>query len=426
MVDYSGQKVLVVGNGISGSGAYMSLYSLGVAVDTLSHMDDELDYSDYISNYDTIVISPSISINSYFCRTAISQGKNLIGELELGFTLFGGVVVAVTGTNGKTTTTRLIGEMLKKTGKKVCVCGNIGTSFSKCAVFDRPDIAVVEVSSFQLESIKTFYPSIAVITNIDCDHLDRHKDIYTYTKLKHKITLNQTKIDTLVLPMDGIRLSALKDFIPQSRVEFTSLSKTGRAIAYAYCGGLYYKDDYIISSKHTALSGLHNISNCLQAIAVAKQFNVSNMAIACVLSEFTGDGHRLEHVCSKAGIKFYNDSKGTNVYACISATKSVTGSTALILGGYDKGYEYDDLFLSMSKSVKKIVCIGAVAKKIYDTALKHGFKNIVIKKTLYEAVYECANSNCKNVLLSPATSSFDMFRDYIHRGETFVKIVKEL
>ncbi len=420
--NYKDKNVLIIGDGISGNGAKNALEKFGAKCDIF---DEKYGESFPEKNYDLIVISPSVALDHYIYDYAREKGIPLIGEIELGFRLFGGETVAVTGTNGKTTTVSLIGEILKRANRKVSVCGNIGVSFASCAAFDGSDTAVVEVSSFQLESIEKFKPHIACVLNISQDHLDRHKTMRRYADTKFRIAENQDENDFLILSQDDIPLLLLEGFFPKAKVLYTSLRGKVSG-AYLSDNKIYFMNEYICDRDAIKLRGNHNVSNVLAAVCAAKLMNVENEAIVDVLTEFESDKHRLCYVDTVKGKYYYNDSKGTNIGATLKAAEYMPSDTCLILGGSDKGYEFDELFEKLPEQIRIVFAIGETARKIKDAAFRNKFYEVEFKESLEEAVRDTVGLNVKNVLLSPATASFDMFSSYKERGEKFEQLVKEL
>lgn len=415
-----------MGGGVSGKGAESALKECGASVAIADESKNpEAITREFVSGFDLVIVSPSVPAWHKIYQFAEELKIGIYGEIELGARLYGGKIVAVTGTNGKTTVTRLIGEILKRAGKKVSVCGNIGVSFASSAVFDGSEIAAVEVSSFQLESIQTFRPDIAIITNITPDHIDRHGTFYDYAVLKRKIAQNQTSEDHLILSRDDIPLCALESFCPGSNVLYTSLYAKTRG-AYLLDGTVYFFNEPVIKRSSIRLAGDHNVANALNAVCAAKLLGIPDEAVRDVLAEFCADDHRIKMVGRVNGKNYFNDSKGTNIGSTLAAVRAMSGDTALILGGKEKGFEFDALFDQLPESVIYIAAIGETADKLVAAAGRRG-KLLPEKQTsLRDAVYACAGSSAENVLLSPAASSFDMFKDYAHRGEMFEAIVKEL
>ncbi len=415
---FNGKKILIAGKGVSGDGAYKALCGLGAHCE---FYEDGRDYSD--SKADLIVVSPGIDASQPVFAYAAEKGIKLIGELELGYIINDKPIIAVTGTNGKTTTVKLIGAMLGDAGKKVAVCGNVGTSFALAAYEGGYDFAAVEVSSFQLETTDTFRPHIAVITNISPDHLNRHKTMDAYCAVKRRIAANQTSSDYLVLSQDDIPLYALKDFAPQSNTHYTSVRGKLKG-AYVIDDRVYFMGEYICDTDRIKLEGEHNIKNALSAICAVKLLGIGNKPIVKALTEYTADKHRLGLVARVKGKNYYNDSKGTNIMASVRAAECMSGDTCMIVGGSDKGYEYDELFIRLPECVVRMAAVGETAEKIKAAGERNKFYNIKTFTDFNEAFDWAGSGNEENVLLSPASASFDMFSSYGERGDLFIRLVK--
>ncbi|MBQ7224110.1 MAG: UDP-N-acetylmuramoyl-L-alanine--D-glutamate ligase [Clostridia bacterium] len=413
------KKALIFGKGESGQGAYILLKRQCTYVSVC----DETDYIYKVTHdLDLIVVSPGISIYHPVFSLAKSLNIPVIGEIELGAKYCEKPVIAVTGTNGKTTVTRMINAMLSS--KNSCACGNIGVSFCR-SITKNYDVFVVEASSFQLETAPSFHPHIAVITNIAVDHIDRHKCMENYVNIKLGIAKNQTKNDCLIMSFDDIPMRYLKGFYPDSNVYFFSTERAVKG-AYAYKDYIYFCDEKICKTDRVRAQGKHNLSNALASVCVAKLTGVSNANIVSALSSFVPDAHRLEYVDSVKGVSFYNDSKGTNISATLKAMQSMHQPYALILGGSDKGYGFGDLFDKENNLPQSVFAIGVTAKKIMHDALTNGYDSVEICKNLKDATLKAYNSGAKSVLLSPATASFDAFSSYKARGEAFCEYVKEI
>ena len=420
------RKVLILGYGISGKGAEHALLACGATSRVVDESIEKIIFDKaFVSGFDLIVTSPSVPHTHPIYRMAAALDIEIYSEVELGARLFSGKLIGITGTNGKTTTAALIGKIFKYAKIRTSVCGNIGISFASAAVFDNFDVAVVELSSFQLETVSSLKPDIAIITNITPDHLDRHVTFEAYASAKRNIAKNQTQEDTLILSQDDIPLSALTGFRPNANVLYVSTRGKVQG-AYLLNGTVYYFDEPIIKRSAIRLSGAHNVANCLFAVCAAKLCGIPNQVITAVLSEFRPEDHRIQLVDRIKGKNFYNDSKGTNIGATLAAVRAMEGSVALILGGKDKGYEFDALIEQLPKSVKHIFAIGETAEKICSAAYRNNFHEIETKADLRGAVLAAFMSEADNVLLSPACSSFDMFNDYADRGRNFEKIVQEI
>ena len=356
------------------------------------------------------------------------QDLNLISEIEFAYRFTQAKIIAITGTNGKTTTSLITYKILKDAGLNVCVAGNIGNSFSHAISKKDYDVVVLEVSSFQLDNIVEFSPYISILLNITPDHLDRYNnDFENYLKSKLNITLNQTTNDFLIYNNDDTSFSDLQ----------TQAKKIPISIANKnFDEGGYYKNNKIninlnnkaMTIEKLALNGTHNIFNSMAAAMAARVFEVSDDVIRKSLIDFENIEHRLEYVITVHGIDFINDSKATNVNAAWYALESMNKSFVWILGGVDKGNDYTELIkVAKEKKIKAIICLGPNNKKI-----KASFKNVVDliedAKDMSEAVKKSYNiaSSGDAVLLSPACASFDLFENYEHRGSEFKKMVRSL
>ncbi len=419
--EFKNKRVLIAGKGVSGQGAYEALTAAGAVC---AYAEDEKEWGKFAA--ELIVVSPGIDCEQPVFTFAKQNSIPLMGEVEVGACLNGDKpIIAVTGTNGKTTVTRLIGEIITRSGRKPAVCGNVGSSFSLAASGGNYDCAVVEVSSFQLETIVSFRPHIAVITNITPDHLDRHKTMKSYCTAKLRIAENQTEKDYLVLSQDDIPLSALEGFAPKSFTLYTSANRKLIG-AYTYNGGIYYNCERICDVDRVKIEGEHNIKNALSAVCAAKAFGIRNESIVDALTSFTTDSHRLRLVARIRGKNYYNDSKGTNIAASVCAARAMSGSTCMIVGGSDKGYEYDELFEALPKNIVRVAAVGQTALKVRKAALRAAFENVRTFNDFTAAFEWAASGNEENVLLSPASASFDMFSSYAERGEVFERLVRNV
>ncbi len=420
-MDFRSKSILIVGEGVSGMSALYTLQKQGancIIYDGRQAFPEDIDY-------DYAVVSPGVPTDNAVFEFAAKRKIKLIGELELGWLLNNDKpLIAVTGTNGKTTVTQLIGDILSRE-HKVAVCGNIGIPFSSVAAAGDYDVAVVETSSFQLETTDGFRPRIACITNIDCDHLDRHKTMENYAKLKLRIAESQTSDDVLVLSQDGIDAKYLEGFCPKSRVYYTALDKKVDG-AYRLDDKLMFMNEVICKRSELPLAGDFNVCNALAAICVCRLYGVNGGVIRDVLHGFRTAAHRLQRVARVGDKDYWDDSKGTNIAASVQACKAMDGDTLVIMGGSDKGYEYTAFFENMPHTVKEIALIGETAKKIELAAFAAGFTKVTLFDTLEAAVCYASKRNVQNVLLSPASASFDMFRNYASRGDAFIEAVRRL
>lgn len=414
------KSALIVGAGVSGKSAFDALSRQGCEC-KLSEDGNSVPLN---SLFDLIVVSPGVPASSRVFDYARENGIRLIGELELGWIQNGERdVVAITGTNGKTTVTELAGSIVGKV-YETRICGNIGVPFSQVASACGYEKAVVETSSFQLETIESFRPHIACITNIDCDHLDRHGTVENYAKTKLRIAENQNESDFLVLS-DAIPVSYLKGFSPRSSVFYTSIDCKVRG-AYRQGDELMFMNEKICRRDELKLEGDFNVCNVLSAICICRLLDIKPEVIREGIRAFDTAAHRLKKVRSVGGKTYYDDSKGTNISATLRACEAMKGKTLLILGGSDKGYSYDSLFDGLPDTVTETALIGETADKIEKSALSHGFTAVRRFDTLEAAVKYASTAAVENVLLSPASASFDMFDNYAARGDAFIKAVEEL
>ena len=360
------------------------------------------------------------------------RGILVWGEIELAYRLSKGGVVAITGTNVKTTTTTLVGKLMKNYFDSVFVVGNIGNPYTEAAkeMVDET-VTVAEISSFQLETIEEFHPVVSAILNITPDHLNRHHTMECYIETKEKIALNQTKDDVCVLNFDDTVTRNFADHCNASVLYFSRLHKLQKGV---YLDG----DTFVYSDGETAtpickttelrVLGGHNHENVMAAIAMAVSMKVPMEIIRKTVMEFTAVEHRIEFVTEKNGVDYYNDSKGTNPDAAIKGIQAMNRKTVLIGGGYDKGSDYDEWIESFDGKVTYLVLLGATREKIAECARKHGFENIIFVETMEEAVKVCAEkaNPGEAVLLSPACASWGMFDNYEQRGRIFKELVRKL
>lgn len=393
----------------------------------LSEMDDS-----QMKKFDEAVLSPGVPLDSSFAERLKKNGVRISGEVELAYEYGKGKLIAITGTNGKTTTTSLTGEIMKLDNDDVRVVGNIGNPYTKEASSEtEKTVTVAEISSFQLETTDKFHPNVAAILNITPDHLNRHHTMEEYIRVKESITKNQTKDDTIVLNYEDEELRRFgESLIDKERVVFFS-SKTVLKNGFFVEDGKIKKgkdgkkEDYI-AVEELQILGPHNWENAMAAIAMCEAMGVPKRKIIEGLRNFTAVEHRIEYVCTKNGVKFYNDSKGTNPDAAIKAIEAMNGQICLIGGGYDKGNSFDEWVNSFKKRVKMVALIGQTKDKIAECCQRHGFLNFEICDTLEEAIDACIEnaSPGDNILLSPACASWDMFKNYEIRGKIFKEYVK--
>ena len=453
-MDLTDKKVVVVGTGVSGMGAVKLLSETSADItlydgndkadrdEILKKIPDDCDLrliigempDEVVKETDLLVISPGVPIDSDIVKLFEKENVPVWGEIELAYNFEKGTVFAITGTNGKTTTTTLVGEIMKKYNNQTFVVGNIGNSYtSEVLKTTKDSYTVAEISSFQLETIREFAPKGSAILNITPDHLNRHYTMENYAAVKESITKNQWKVredDYCVLNYDDKVLrefgKTIKNPVYFSRKEKPSKGAylDGRIIRY-FDG----KDDYeVMSVDDMHLFGNHNYENVMAAIAMTIEAGVPLNIIINVIKDFMGVEHRIEYVATKKGVWYYNDSKGTNPEASVKAIEAMVRPTILIGGGYDKGSEFDIYVKAFKDKVKMLVLLGQTAEKIAKTCDKYGFKNYVYAESLEEVVSICAKNASEGdaVLLSPACASWGMFDNYEQRGDMFKEYVNKL
>lgn len=440
------KKVLVLGLAKSGASAASLLHKLGafvtvndkkplqenpqaqdlleqgIKVITGSHPIELLD-----EGYEYIVKNPGIPYSNPLVRGALERGIPVLTEIELAYLISEAPIIGITGTNGKTTTTTLIFEMLEKDGKRPLIAGNIGKVASKVAQkATEENIVVMELSSFQLMGIETFRPHISIITNLYEAHLDYHGTKEEYAKAKANITRNQTEDDYLIINGDQDELIELTKISKAKKVLFS----TKRVIedgAYIQDGIVYFRGEKLIDTEEIALPGSHNLENILAAVAAVKLAGGGNEAIRNVLKVFAGVKHRTQYVGEVNGRKFYNDSKATNTLATKAALSAFQSPIILLAGGLDRGNGFDDL-IPYLKNVKAVITFGQTAEKISETARKAGIKTIVHAENVSDAVPKAYQLSEKGdiILLSPACASWDQYKTFEQRGDIFIEAVHRL
>ena len=385
-----------------------------------------------LKTVDIAVLSPGVPTDAPFVQAMKDKGIIIWGELELAYQFSKGTVLAITGTNGKTTTTTLVGEILKNYFKDVYVVGNIGKSYADIAMETTDDSYIVaETSSFQLETVQDFHPRVSAILNLTPDHLNRHHTMEGYVAAKMNIMKNQTKDDFVVLNYDDQLTRKIGEDAVAQVIYFSSMHilEEGyyfhdKKIIYAHDG----EEEIICNASGLKILGLHNMENIMAAVAMARSVGVPMEKIRETITSFMGVEHRIEYVTTKKGVAYYNDSKGTNTDAAIKAIQAMVKPTLLIGGGYDKGSTYDDWIEAFDGKVRWLVLLGATANAIAECARRHGFDRIIMTESLEEAVKACAQKAEPGdaVLLSPACASWDMFKSYEERGCLFKELVGRL
>lgn len=450
------EKVLVVGTGKSGIAATQLLLRTG-KLPVLFDSNAELDKDEILGKLSLsgdekkqveivlgdlteeekkelsgVVLSPGVPTDTEFVNDLRNRGLLISGEIELAFEQEKGAVLAITGTNGKTTTTTLLGEIMKATGKKTFVVGNIGNPYTlEAEKTDADSVTVAEISSFQLETIHTFRPRVSAILNITPDHLNRHHTMENYVKAKQDITKNQTKEDYCVLNAEDPYTDAFLEQCPATVILFSSQREL--ADGYFYADECIYKavqgkKQKLMNIHEMRLLGMHNVENVMAAIAMADAYGADMEVILNVVRDFKAVEHRIEYVKTVRGVDYYNDSKGTNPDAAIKGIGAMVKPTYLIGGGYDKQSEYDEWIESFGGKVRKLVLLGQTREKIADCAKKHGFTDYIFVDDLQQAVDYCAEhaKEGEAVLLSPACASWGMFPNYEMRGKMFKDMVNAL
>ncbi len=444
-MELKNKKVLIIGTGISGMGAAKLLCSEG-AIPVFYDENDKIKVEDVQKrmpegvNWEVItgslpeslkeeaalvVPSPGVPVDTGFMECLRERGIPIWGELELGYRYAKGRLVAITGTNGKTTTTTLVGQIMKEYYPSVFVVGNIGNPYTASALeMEEESVTVAEVSSFQLETTEAFRPQVSAILNITPDHLNRHHTMENYVAAKERIAENQTKEDVCVLNYEDGYTRGFGERCPARVVFFSSKRKLEE--------GLYLDGDEICMTQggeETRLMNIHdmnlvgmcNVENVMAAIAIAWNMGLPMETILDTVKRFRAVEHRIEFVATKNGVDYYNDSKGTNPDAAIQGIRAMSKPTILIGGGYDKGSEYDEWIEAFEDKVKCLVLIGQTAEKIEACARKHGVGNIVRADSFGEALRICTETaeSGDAVLLSPACASWGMFPNYEVRGNLF-------
>jgi UDP-N-acetylmuramoylalanine--D-glutamate ligase len=438
---YKNQNIAVLGAGLSGSAAALLLRSEGAQVTTLDSAEEKNLLKSTIDNlraqdvrvicgaaadedsssYEMAILSPGIDPASRLVRNFSARGIDIIGELELGWRFCDKIpVIAVTGTNGKTTTTELLAQMLNACGQRTIACGNIGKPLSEVAREKQPyDVLTVEVSSFQLETIRTFHPSISLWLNFAPDHLDRYRSVAEYRAAKLRIFENQNDADVAVV-------NAIEE-IPNIRSRTITFSAYTNGGDFRLADGeILYGDESVLRLADTRLRGLHNIENLMATFAVGMARGLSFGEMVPPLSTYEPQPHRCEFVREVSGVTYVNDSKATNLDAMDKALRAQTKPVILIAGGKDKGFSFDPLRSLVKEKVKSTVLIGEMAESIRRSWA--GAVESEIATSLADAV-ERAHASAKPgemVLFSPGTSSFDMFKSYADRGDQFRALVRAL
>ena len=459
MMEINGKKVIVVGTGKSGIGSAVLLEKNG-AIPVIYDGNDKADIEavkkelteklgfptkaafvtgEFVkkttNGVELCVLSPGVPVDADFVVYMKEQGIHIWGEVELAYNFAKGTVLAITGTNGKTTTTSLVGQIMQEYLDSVYIVGNIGNPYTEAAPLMTEDtMSVAEISSFQLETIEHFHPKVSAILNITPDHLNRHHTMENYAAAKEAVTKNQTKEDFCILNYENTYTKEFGERCPATVVYFSSARRLD--------DGIFYEGDEIYLAKggnaeqllnvktDMNLVGVCNIENVMAAIGISISAGVPMENILATIKRFVAVEHRIEYVATKNGVMYYNDSKATNTDAAIQGIKAMDRPTVLIGGGYDKNSEYDDWIMSFDGKVKKLVLIGQTRENIATCAIKCGFpkEDILLKDSFSEALDACVKEAVSGdaVLLSPACASWGMFPNYEVRGEQFKEYVNGL
>ncbi len=459
MKEVKDRRVIVVGTGKSGIGSAVLLEKNG-ALPVLYDQNDKTDKEavkavlreklgketkaevytgDFpkalVENAVLTVLSPGVPVDADFVVYMKEHGMHVWGEIELAYHFAKGSVIAITGTNGKTTTTSLVGQIMQAHYDSVYIVGNIGNPYTDAAPLMREDtVSVAEISSFQLETIEEFHPRVSAILNITPDHLNRHHTMENYVAAKEAVTINQTQEDYCILNYENEYTRNFGDRCPAKVVYFSSAQRLEN--------GLYYENEDIYLAVEGVpqrllnvktdmnLVGVCNIENVMAAIGISMSAGVPMETIVAAVKRFVAVEHRIEYVATKKGVVYYNDSKATNTDAAIQGIKAMDRPTILIGGGYDKDSTYDDWIRCFDGKVKKLVLIGQTREKIAACAVRCGFpkEDILFEDTFEAALEACVREAAAGdaVLLSPACASWGMFPNYEVRGTQFKEYVMNL
>lgn len=452
IMELENKSVLVVGTGISGVAATTLLNTLNCKI-TLLDSNMELNKEallerlpkdasielvlgelspEKMNEFDYVVLSPGVPTDLPYINQLRELGKPIIGEIELAFYFEKGQVVAITGTNGKTTTTALTGQIMKRHFTPTLVVGNIGLPYTKKVMETTKDsVTVAEVSSFQLETVVTFKPKVSAILNLSPDHLNRHHTMENYIEAKENVTKNQDAGDTCVLNYEDETLRAFGESLSCDVLFFSSKHVLEKGL-YLQGDEIFFAEDgkitVVCNINELKILGTHNYENVMAAVGMAIRMGVPMNVIHDAIVDFVAVEHRIEYVDTIGGVKYYNDSKGTNPDAAIKGIQAMNTPTILIGGGYDKQSTYDEWIEAFDGKVRYLILLGQTREKIADCARAHGFEEIIFVDSLEEAVVKSAAlaNEGDSVLLSPACASWGMFDNYEQRGDRFKEYVRKL
>lgn len=451
-IDLQGKKVLVVGSGKSGIGAAGLIAQAG-GIPVLFDGNEKLSPEEIREragrikgllvfvgevpdeekkSIDLVVISPGVPVDAPMLDAYREEGIPIWGEIELAYRFSKGRIVAITGTNGKTTTTTLVGQIMEAYYRSVFVVGNIGNPYTDVALSTAEDtVTVAEISSFQLETTHQFQPAVSAILNITPDHLNRHHTMACYVETKERIARKQTEEDVCVLNYEDAYTRSFGERCPAKVVYFSSARKLSEGI-YLEGEEIFLARDgsgkRLMNIHEMKLVGMCNVENVMAAIGISLAMEVPLEIILDTVRSFRAVEHRIEFVATKNGVDYYNDSKGTNPDAAIQGIRAMSKPTVLIGGGYDKQSEYDEWIEAFDGKVKAFVLVGQTREKIAACAKAHGVQNVILADTFEEAFNICKEQARPGdaVLLSPACASWGMFPNYEVRGKIFKEFVEKI
>ena len=426
MIKLKGKNVLVYGMGISGQAACKLLHEKGACV---SIYDDENRFSNIFNyekeplqkKYDFVVVSPGIKvIGNGLISHFFMNNTPIISELDLGYLFSKGKIIGITGTNGKTTTTSLVGDIMKKSNKQTFVCGNIGQPISNIALnTDKNSVIVCEVSNFQLELSSYFAADVACILNLAPDHIDRHGSFEEYLRVKKKILTGKHR-QKVVLNYDDENTNKL---LIDKKVLFFSKKMLNKGV-FVKNNAIFHNKTKIISLNDLPLFGEKNLENVLAAVSIAVKMKVKPAVIKAAIVSFKAPPHRLEYLGQVGGADIFDDSKATNISAALASISSLgENGLVLLLGGQNKGFKFDEIF-NKNYNFEQVLCFGQAGQEIFDSASSYGYQPLLFASMKEAAFYAKANAQPgQKILLAPACASFDEFSSYAVRGEIFKEIM---
>lgn len=452
-MELKNKKVLVIGLAVTGIPLAKVLHALGAGIivndlrsagelkESIEQLQG-LNIKYYLGKHpenlkelgqiDLVIVSPGIPLNIPFIEQIKEEGIELIGEIELAYRLGRGRIIAITGTNGKTTTTALMGEIFKNANRNTYVVGNIGVAaISKALETKENDDIIMEISSFQLESCVNFHPKVASVLNITPDHLNRHGNMENYTDIKFSIFKNQCSSDFSIINFDDDICYKKSKELKNNLVYFSRLSELKQGV-FLKNNVIVIKDleieKQVIDINEIKIPGLHNVENALAATAMSYYSGIDIETIKETLKTFKGVAHRIQYINTINGVKFFNDSKATNVNSTIKAIEAVNSPIILLAGGMDKGDDFDELFDRFDNKVSRVFVYGETGRKLLDCAKRKGFVSINLVNNLEEAVSSAYNISEEgdSILLSPACASWDMYKNFEERGNEFINLVTNL